>query len=215
MAEKAGEDYSVVPHPTGGFTVVPSSLLTDAQREHFAGIQRAGQLPSPTSEMPGRMQAPAGRTAEPVTYDEHGRTLGMRNALDDFRRESDTPTPRGAAPTGQVPPSAPPQMPLTAKAAQSRADSLTAKTGVEHEVVPHPFARDKFAVRPIALEGSYTRVPDQETPNAGRKKSRRSKRSGRSNPQMAKQREQDRKSAGKKPRQYSEQTLAVAERSRK
>jgi hypothetical protein len=46
-----------------------------------------------------------------------------------------------------------PLMPLaTPEAAHAKAAELTAKTGVEHEVIPHPYARDKFAVQEKSKE---------------------------------------------------------------
>jgi hypothetical protein len=95
---QSGRGYAVVPHPAGGYAVLPSDFISPQLRQQYDGLQRVGQVPA--------------RAAR--------------------------------------------QMPLQADAAAVRAQTLTNQTGVEHEVVPHPMARDKFVVQ-----------PKQETEGAG------------------------------------------------
>jgi hypothetical protein len=63
---------------------------------------------------------------------------------------------------GQVPPQER-QLPLERAAADQRAQQLTTQHGVEHEVVPHPLAREKFGVQPKA--SSTEREQPQESNN--------------------------------------------------
>jgi hypothetical protein len=92
VAASMGKDYTVIPHPAGGFAAIPTHFLTPDIAESNAGLQASRPAP-----------------AEPAK----------------------------------------PSFPFAApEAAQARARQLTMETGTEHEVVPHPMARDKFAVQP-------------------------------------------------------------------
>ena len=133
VGEMSGYDLSVVPHPGGGFTVVPSSALSDAHREQFANLQRAGELPSPTAKRPNEFIADSQGNVRPKTVDD-GDRAGLHQSVSDFERVMASPARK--------------QFPLDQAAAQAKADNLTATTGAEHEVVPHPLARNKFAVQP-------------------------------------------------------------------
>lgn len=154
--ERSGLPMTVIPHPGGsGYTVVPSNVVPDALRDRFAGIQRDGTLPSPRPPESQFAGSPAGDVSrQPVPE-------GMRSAVADWRRDMGTPTPKGAEPTGAKPEPTPPQPPLKKReAAVAKAEKLTAETGREHEVVPHPFMRGAFAVRPVANVQQSSRSTD-------------------------------------------------------
>jgi len=131
VGEMSGYDLSVVPHPGGGFTVVPSAKLSDTQREQFANIQRAGELPSPTAKRPNEFISDAQGNVRPKTVDDN--LTGLHQAAGDFERVMGTAARK--------------QFPLDLEAAQAKAANLTATTGTEYEAVPHPLARNKFAVQ--------------------------------------------------------------------
>ncbi len=134
MAAERGLKATVVPHPSGGFTIAPTSFLGREARERFSTIQTQRQLPAPDAEMPGRFTAgPQG--VAPTTFGQNNPE--QRNAFAEMRRVNDTPVPR--------------QMPIdTFEAAKAKADRATLSTGVEHEVAPHPLSSTKFAIRPVA-----------------------------------------------------------------
>jgi hypothetical protein len=151
FASTAGHDFTVVPHPSGGFTMVPSAVVPPAAADRLASLQRGGMLPSPDMERPGAWIAPEGRTPQAATYDEAGNRIGLRNAIGEFRRDVDQVVPRGTEPAQRAQTLAVrPGVPLkTVAAAQKVAARLTIQSGTEFEVVPHPFAYGKYGVRPV------------------------------------------------------------------
>ena len=133
--EDGAYKYQVVPHPSGGgYAIVPDHFITPELAEQYAGLQRGGKLPSPESRVPGRMVGSdtAGVPPESPRYgDLPPADTGERAKLMPF---------------------------ATPEAAQNRADALTTRTGNEHEVIPHPYARDKYAVqeKPLSTENGQT-----------------------------------------------------------
>jgi hypothetical protein len=122
----APEKWTVVPHPKGGFTLAPNDYLSERQQEAVRALQ-APRLPAPPSDIRVDSQG----VARPA---EQGDFQRADQAADARRRETVAPPFRG--------------IPFkTIDAAKARADTLTASTGVEHEVFPHPLKRDAFAVR--------------------------------------------------------------------
>lgn len=105
----AGDDYTVVPHPSGQFTIVPTDRLPPRARETVKSIQTPGKAP-PNPFIP---------IAKP-------------------------------------------------EAAKRIAEQQTARTGIEHEVIPHPLKRDAYAVRPVAQPSTAKEVqpPSNEVQDA-------------------------------------------------
>ena len=156
LSARGGVPLTVIPHPAGqGYTLVPTSILPEAWHGRFAGIQRDGALPQPKPPASQFAGSPSGDVSQQPVPE------GMRAAVADWRRDMGTPTPKGAEPTGAPPEPTPPQLPIKKrKAAVSKAEKLTAETGREHEVVPHPFMRAAFAVRPVANVQQSSRSTD-------------------------------------------------------
>lgn len=151
MAAERDLKATVVPHPSGGFTIAPTSFLGREARERFGSIQKQGQLPAPGDAMPGRFTAgPQG--VAPTTFSQNNPE--QRRAFEEMRRVNDVPVPR--------------QMPIdTFEAAKNKADKATLETGVEHEVAPHPLSSTKFAIRPVAAPQVAPQEAPQVTPQAG------------------------------------------------
>ncbi len=135
MGAERGLKGSVVPHPSGGFTIAPTAFLSREAREKVAAIQRSqAALPGPDSPMPGRFTSGPDGVA-PTTFAQNNPE--QRNAFAEMRRQNDRPVPK--------------QMPIdTFEAAKAKAARVTMATGVEYEVAPHPLSSTKFAIRPVA-----------------------------------------------------------------
>lgn len=148
-----GEDYSIIPHNDGGYTVAPTKSLTPGIQEAIASLQpQPGQfgpatdplaLPGPDTAAPNDNTLIAGADGvRPKTYaDQSQAAATQRAALDAAQTRKDN---------GESVPFGPNQrlMPFSEAAATKQAAARSEKTGEPYTVVPHPSAQGKFAVVP-------------------------------------------------------------------
>lgn len=96
LAEQAGIEASVIPHPGGrGFMVIPSAWVAEPMRQQVAQGQQAGMLPSPDMAAPDGPLVADPQGLRPQTYAEQ---QAARQAVRDVLDERDRMAQMGLTP---------------------------------------------------------------------------------------------------------------------